>query len=569
MRGRRGWIGAVAVATALALVSAGCGSRSAAQPADPGVVSDFWQVLAASRDLGHVSAGRTLSLPLVLRPRAGADPRASLGPLYDPSSPEFGRYLSSAQYDARFGPDPDQVRGLQDAARGMGLDLTWQPGAVAAILTGPAGTFERELGVRVDDYRGPDGRGFYAAPTRPTLPEPLRGAVLPVDRLTDWHPPLRTTGRLAAVRPGGVTPNDLALAYDFKQLHDKSIDGSGETVVFWELADGFNQADFDAFNKKFNLPPAQVQVIGPADAPSQGETIMDIEAVHAVAPGAKLVVYTLGAGQNLDDQVLMQAVDRTIRENPGAILSYSWGGCEPGQGAAMNQWFESEFTKADQLGESIYVSTGDSGGYECLSRRDSKPLPRGIGTSMPASASGVTAVGGTRLSLSRTGAWYSEVPWKWETSTGGTGGGVSQVFPRPSWQRGPGVANRWNPRGMRSVPDVSAIGDPASGLSIIEGGLELQGGGTSLSTPIWSGITALLNQYLKQQGLKPVGFFNPAIYAIAAGHPPYPAFHDQTVGGNLVYPATSGYDLASGWGTPDVWNLARDVERYQRDGGRI
>jgi kumamolisin len=554
-----------AVVAALASMSAGCGSGAPVKQADPATVSDFRQVLAASRDLGPVPAGRSLSLALVLRRQGGPDPQSSLAQLYDPSSPSFGHYLTSAEYDARFGPDPGQVGRLQAATRAMGLELAWRPGDTAVTLSGPAGVVEPALGVQVDDYRSPDGRRFYAAAGRPNLPPPLRSAVLPVDRLTDWHPPFRR----AAVRPGGVTPDDLALAYDLKQLRDRGIDGSGGTVVFWELADGFKQADFDAFNSKFNLPPAQVQVIGPAGASSEGETIMDIEAVHALAPGARLVVYTQGAGQDIDDRSLMQVVDQTVSDNEGAILSYSWGGCEPGQGSAMNQWFEREFTKADQLGQSVFVSTGDGGGYECLSRRDSRPAPSAIGASMPAAAPGVTAVGGTRLSLGRSGAWYSEVPWKYETSTAGTGGGVSQVFARPSWQRGPGVVNRWNPGNMRSLPDVSAIGDPVSGLSIVENGEPQQGGGTSLSTPIWAGIAALVNQYLKQQGLKPAGFFNPALYAIAAGHPPYPAFHDVTAGGNLVYPATSAYDLASGLGTPDVWNLARDMESYQRGGGRI
>jgi kumamolisin len=432
-------------------------------------------------------------------------------------------------------------------------------------LSGPAQAMQHRLGVRVDDFRGSDGRRFWSALSRPGIPGPLRAAVLPVDRMTSWMPPLRRD----AVRPGGVTPSDLASAYDIRQLHDMGIDGAGETVVFWELADGFKQSDFDAFNAKYKLPKATPKVIGPADAPSEGETIMDIEAVHAVAPAANLVVYTLGAGQDLDDASLMKIVDRTVSENPGAIISYSWGGCEPGQGQQLLQWFESEFTKADQLGQSVYVSTGDSGGYECLTHRDTAPRPAAIGASMPAAAPGVTAVGGTRLSLSKDGSWYDEQPWKYATNTQGTGGGVSQAYPRPSWQRGPGVDNRWNAKKMRSVPDVSAIADPETGLSIVSGGQPQQGGGTSLSTPIWAGITALLNQYLKQKGLKPVGFINPSLYTIAAGSPPYPAFHDIATGGNLAYPATKDYDLATGLGTPRVWNLARDLEQYQRNGGRV
>jgi kumamolisin len=91
-----------------------------------------------------------------------------------------------------------------------------------------------------------------------------------------------------------------------------------------------------------------------------------------------------------------------------------------------------------------------------------------------------------------------------------------------------------------------------------------RGGGTSQAAPIWAGIAALIDEYLKKQGVHPIGFMNPALYALTATHQPYPPFHDVTVGGNLYYPATPGYDLATGLGTPDAWNLARDLVAYQR-----
>ncbi len=82
-------------------------------------------------------------------------------------------------------------------------------------------------------------------------------------------------------------------------------------------------------------------------------------------------------------------------------------------------------------------------------------------------------------------------------------------------------------------------------------------------------MAVLVNQYLKKQGQKPIGFANPALYALAAGKPPFPPYHDVVTGTNLVFPATPGYDLASGLGTPDAYNLARDLEAYQKNGGRV
>lgn len=172
----------------------------------------------------------------------------------------------------------------------------------------------------------------------------------------------------------------------------------------------------------------------------------------------------------------------------------------------------------------------------------------------------------TRLSL--------VLDWEDPGETNGTGGGVSTYFPRPAWQAGNGVVDpQLNPKGMRSVPDVSADADPASGAAVFaplgDGTSAFtEGGGTSQSAPIWAGIAALIDQYLQQQGLPSVGFMNPALYHIAAHPDPATAFHDVTIGTNLYYPATPGYDLATGLGTPDVWNLAQDLENYERGGRR-
>jgi kumamolisin len=111
---------------------------------------------------------------------------------------------------------------------------------------------------------------------------------------------------------------------------------------------------------------------------------------------------------------------------------------------------------------------------------------------------------------------------------------------------------------------VSAVADPAtSGAYAIDGDL-VREGGTSQAAPVWAGIFALVNQYLQHHGSRALGFANPALYALARTKQTYPPFHDVTVGNNLAYPATAGYDMATGLGTPDAWNLARDLLAYTR-----
>jgi subtilase family serine protease len=559
---------AVAVA-AVAVAAASC-SASREQPVAkslPKSVSTWADVVGASSDLGPAGPAQTLHVDLSLRtPRTG-EAAAATAAMYDPSSPSFGQYITPAQYDAHYGPRAADVQPLRDAMKTLGLDLAWQPGSSRVTLSGPAAVFQRVLRVRVDNYRYADGRPFFASAGPPSLPEPLRSSVsTDVRRVTDWLPPLKPRLSFpAAVPRDGMRPQDLLTAYGIKPMRDQGIDGTGQTVVVWSLGDGFNQQDFDTYNQQFGLPAAQPTIMGPP-ANSEGETIMDIEAIHAVAPGAKIVVYTTPYANS--DSNIMAAQQQIISDNPGAVISQSWGGCELGWSSTQLTTWKSLTDKAAQTGETLLFASGDDGGYECIRRGATSPDDTSIGVSMPASLPGVTAVGGTVLSISQDGGWHGEAPWSWPTDTEGDGGGVSKQFPRPSWQRAYGVDNKFNPGKMRGVPDVSAIGDPQSGLAMFGGGHWYHGGGTSLSTPLWAGMVALMNQYLKQKNLKPVGFMNPALYSIySTSNPPYPAFHDITKGGNLVYPATPGYDLATGLGTPEVWNLARDLEQYQRKGG--
>jgi kumamolisin len=210
------------------------------------------------------------------------------------------------------------------------------------------------------------------------------------------------------------------------------------------------------------------------------------------------------------------------------------------------------------------VASGDSGAYTCLQQDwSASPSPQYIGVSTPASEPNVTAVGGTFLSLHANSSWYREAVWQNAPATAGSGGGMSQYFVRPSWQRGPGVVNSYDTNSRREVPDISADADPLTGAQVVISGQLTQVGGTSQATPIWAGMMALIDQYLRQQGHPVAGFLNPALYTLAASRPAYPPFHDITLGDNLAYPATPGYDLATGLGTPSAWNLARDLAAYE------
>src|SRR5947209_14550653 len=225
------------------------------------------------------------------------------------------------------------------------------------------------------------------------------------------------------------------------------------------------------------------------------------------------------------------------------------------------------------MGISFFAASGDSGAYDC---NDSN-----LAVDSPSSDPYVTSVGGTNLQLNA-GTYGSESVWSNANDTqrspkgSGGGGGISNTFLQPSWQTGLGVINANSsgapcnaPNGQycREVPDVSAAADPTTGYAmfctVTNAGCPSNGwitvGGTSASAPLWAGSAALINQYLLSKGKTVIGYANPALYSVFNAQQPLSPFHDVTSGTNLFYPGGSGYDMASGLGSPDINNIAQDL----------
>lgn len=563
--------GLVTIALLAGAVAACQAAPATPQRTSTNSLATWSAIMREARDLGPVPPDQRVHVDVALRPPHGDADQAAIQAMYDPASPDFGRYVSPADYAARYGIAAAGVEPLRSALRDMGLELSWRAGATQASILGPAGLVERRFGVSLHRYKFQDGRTFYASLGAPTLPATIAGAVYPLPRVTDFQAPIVPADRFGgnvtpALAPkAGVNPAQLAQAYDIQPLHAAGFDGTGETVAIWADNISFKQADIDAFDQAFGLPMAQIKTVGPGESGEYAgdmEVTMDVEAVRAVAPGATIVVYTLPSGEMNP----VTATQQMVSDNPGAIISESIGGCEAD---SPIQSFHQVTNQAAQTGNTIFFSSGDNGGYDCVDPRTNQPpTDDSIGVEWPAVEPGVTGCGGTTLSLTANGGWHGEAVWLNATDFEGSGGGVSKLVARPSWQSVFGVDNKYNPDKMRSVPDVSAIGDPATGLAMAFQGQWTTGGGTSLAAPLWAGMTAVVNQYVKKNGGKGVGFFNPTLYAVGGSHTePYPPFHNITVGGNFVYPATPGYNLPTGLGTPDLYNLARDVLQYQKKGG--
>jgi kumamolisin len=329
----------------------------------------------------------------------------------------------------------------------------------------------------------------------------------------------------------------------------------------------------------FNLPALTPTVIGKDNSSDGVETDMDIETIHSIAPSAR-IVYDDFFNYAANDQatvadVMHQAFQDVDKKYPGAIWSGSLGYCEfLAFEPADLQVLDADVAAASTHGTTFFASSGDTGGLDCTPSKSVGEFPgeQGKGVMVPSVLPHVTGVGGTTLSVTSTSDYADETVWTAATLSQGTGGGVSQIVARPSWQTGTGVGGQGvNPQ-FREVPDIAADADPASGTIVISAGAgsngdpsaKTSGGGTSLAAPMWAGFTALMDSYLEQHGGRALGFLNPALYDLANHPSSFPPFHDVTLGNNDYYVATPGYDMVTGWGSPDVAYLTQDLLAYQK-----
>jgi kumamolisin len=461
---------------------------------------------------------------------------------------------------------------LQSWARANGLVVTWYTGERFAVVSGSASSIGSALHVAVNSYRSRTGELFYATGRQPVVPAQLAADVSGIGRISNYARPETQFSAHDYVPDGGLTPSKLIQAYDGTPLTTRGMNGAGETVVFLETGP-VTIADLNLFTQKFGLPQIQLQFVGgdiKGTAVESGEADMDVETVHEIAPQAHLVYYntlvTPGLMNNSDfGSLIALSIAGASHQFPGAIFSISLGSCELQNNATDIQAINVAAASAEQSGSTLYASSGDTGGADCGSfGADSLSSAKGV--ELPAVAPNVTGVGGTSLSVTTNGDYLGETTWSMPMLSQGSGGGVSTIAARPSWQVGPGVGGQGIPD-MREVPDVSADADPVTGTAFVTGGQLQSGGGTSLATPIWAGFTALMDEYLHSQGAAAIGFANPVIYRLADDSKLSPSpFHDITVGGNVFYEAGPGYDPVTGVGSPNVAVLAQDILDIEKPG---
>jgi len=488
------------------------------------------------RYVGPAKSGDAVTVTLRLRRKS---------PLRSPLQGSDAR-LDYDEFRARHGADPADVAKVEAFAHEHGLDVPRVSLAQRAVdLSGTVAAMEAAFGTKLERYTQAK-QTFRVRSGSITIPADLAGIVEGVFGL-DNRPRVRPYFRIAAggkfhPRATGkaFTPLEVAALYAFP----KGTDGKGETIAILEFGGGYRVADLGKYFSKLGVKTPDIVAVsvgGAHNAPTgnpdsaDGEVVLDIEVAGAIAPGAKLAIYF---APNTDDgfsNALYAAIHDNLRRP--SIVSISWGSPEKGSTLQSLEDYDAACIDAAALGITICAAAGDHGSS------DTDPPGKRANVDFPASSPHVLACGGTHLEA-RNGAIATETVWNSHDGWA-TGGGVSEIFALPDYQKKAGVPKSANPGGKvgRGVPDVAGNGDSETGYKVLIDGASSVVGGTSAVAPLWAGLVARLNQ---AKGSR-LGFLHSKLYALGAGK----GFHDIVEGDNGAYKAKPGWDACTGLGSPD------------------
>lgn len=550
----------------------------------------------------------------------------------DPHSASYGKYLSSGQFRQQFAPSQSQVAAVQNWLKGQGFSVEYTPSNNHYVSAeGTIAQAQTAFGTDFGMY-SVQGLTLRSPSSNISIPDSLAGTITGILGLDDSAqfvhnnskvdgnappPAAFVTGTPCSVywgekqavgfpnpygagtlpyAPCGYTPAQVKGAYGISSAYD----GTGQTVAIIDAyAAPTILQDVNQWSLNRGLPTMTngqlLQVVAPGTYhhPERGmkqdpqgwygEETLDVEAVHGMAPGAKIVY--VGAPNNFQDldAALNTVVDRQLAQ----IVTNSYGFNTELLPPGYIKPYQDTILQGVVEGIGIYFSSGDN---------SDESLTTGyVTTDWPASSPWVTAVGGTSLAVGASNNYLFETGWgtttssfvngAWTSPPGawiyGAGGGVSRIFAEPSYQVGvvPNSVFAAQGRTGRAVPDVSAFGDPNTGYIIGEtqtfpdGSVkysEYRIGGTSLSSPIIAGIMALADQ---AHG-SPHGFVNPLLYSLPSSafrdvaHPASTvavvrvnfvnsvdassglAYRLRTMDQTLSLDTTAGWDDVTGRGTP-------------------
>jgi len=511
-----------------------------------------------AKRIGDMRGTERLNVTIVLAPHNQPDLVDLLGQLYDPSSPAYHRFLSTAQFTEKFSPSAEDYEAAVDFARAHRLVVTDRPANRLIIpVTGTVEQIESAFNVRMGLYQHPtEPRTFYSPDREPSLE--LGVPVAHIAGLDNYSVPKPMVRRSTAVQgaatpAAGTGPGGAYLGSDMRSAYygGTALTGTGQSVGLVEF-DGYNLSDvnltFSNSGQSYSVPINNVLLDGatgaacqlmPSDC-SDAEQVLDIAQAIWMAPQLSQVRVYIGSN---DPDILNAIAADDIAQQ--VSISWTWLPDDP----STDDIF---FEEMAAQGQSVFAASGDDGEFDPL-----------INNFYPAEDAWVTSVGGTDLvTTGAGGAWSSETAWT------DSGGGISpDGITLPSWQSGVANASNGGSNALRNVPDV-AMEANTDNYDCNLGTCAGAWGGTSFAAPRWAGFMALANEQAATSGDTRIGFANPALYAIGESSSYGSNFHDITSGNNDVegtccgqafYNAVPGYDLVTGWGSPAGQDLINSL----------
>ncbi|HEX4541650.1 MAG TPA: S53 family peptidase [Candidatus Acidoferrum sp.] len=473
--------------------------------------------------------------------------------IYDPSSTSYQHFLTVARFTERFAPTQQDYDTVASFAQENGMSVVYTPpNRLALGVTASVADIERTFHVSMGIYQHPtEPRTFFAPDREPTVGVGV--SLWQIGGLDNFSTPRplyikaqRGSGVVSNVTGSG--PNGSFLGSDRRAAYygQTTLTGSGQSVGLFQL-DGYNQSDVNAYfsnvGQTLSIPINNVLVDG-ASGGSDGddtEQAIDIAEAASMAPGLSQIRMYIGPKGSFSSGVTdFDILNKMATDNIAKQLSCSWA-WKP----ADPRTDDPVFQQMASQGQNLFVASGDNGSY-----------PNSSGFYFPAEDPNIIAVGGTALTTNGPGgSWQSEVAWS------GSGGGVSpDHLTIPSYQQLSGVINSSNGGSTvyRNGPDVAAEAN-TDNYFFSNGSYGTGLGGTSLAAPTWAGYLALANQQAASNGSGAIGFINPQIYSIGVGPGYSSAFHDVSSGSTGGFSAVAGYDLATGWGSPNGAGLISDL----------
>ena len=545
----------------------------------------------AEYDMGPVDAETRLDR-MILELQPSATQQAELDLLVeeqqDAESPLYHQWLTPAEYGARFGASVSQLQQITAwlTAHGFAIDEIAANNRLI-VFSGTAAQVEETFHTTIHRYNV-DGEEHIANAGNPQIPAALAGVVGGVVSLHNF----RRTSAISSLRKlnskplagphaeysAGAShymfPQDFATIYDLNTLYTEGTNGAGASIAIAGRSN-INLSDVASFRATSGLAANAPTVLVPATDPGlvggdQDEATLDVEWSGAVAPSVEVKLVVEASTATSDGVDL--AAQYIVNHATAPVVSVSYGSCEQAMSSAEQAFYSSLWQQAASQGMSVFVAAGDAGAAGC--NTGAEAMGAGSGVNGLCSSPYSTCVGGTEFNEGMDYAAYwaaangagnasalSYIPekvWNESGANGGcglwaSGGGVSTLYPQPSWQKGVGATSAaQDAGGMRMVPDVAMSAADHDGYVIYENGTYWVIAGTSASSPSFAGIMALV---VEKQGRTGQGSANPGLYALAntARNP----FHatpsgDNTVPGVTGFTASGGtYNLATGLGSVD------------------